>query len=34
MLTKLSETIYYLANQDEQERPTLGLVCGEQYSFL
>lgn len=34
MLTKLSETIYYLANQDEQERPTLGLVCGEQYSLV
>lgn len=34
MLTKLSDTIYYLSNQDDRERPTLGLVCGDQYSLL
>ncbi|MBB4825618.1 glyoxylase-like metal-dependent hydrolase (beta-lactamase superfamily II) [Sporosarcina luteola] len=34
MLKKLSEAIYYLPNQNDRERPTLGLVCGEQYSLL
>ncbi|MFD1453950.1 MBL fold metallo-hydrolase [Oceanobacillus sojae] len=34
MLNKLSDTIYYLSNQDDKERPTLGLVCGEQYSLI
>ncbi len=34
MLNKLSETIYYLSNQDDRERPTLGLVCGDQYSLI
>ncbi|MCT1904989.1 MBL fold metallo-hydrolase [Oceanobacillus sojae] len=34
MLNKLSDTIYYLSNQDNKERPTLGLVCGEQYSLI
>lgn len=34
MLNKLSGTIYYLSYQDERERPTLGLVCGEQYSLI
>ncbi|QTD41792.1 MBL fold metallo-hydrolase [Sporosarcina sp. Te-1] len=34
MLKKLSESIYYLPNQNDRERPTLGLVCGEQYSLL
>lgn len=34
MLNKLSETIYYMSNQDENDRPTLGLVCGDQYSLI
>lgn len=34
MLNKLSDSIYYLSNQDEKERPTLGLVCGDQYSLV
>ena len=34
MLNKLSETIYYLSNQDDRERPTLGLVCGDRYSLI
>ncbi|MGD6903164.1 MBL fold metallo-hydrolase [Bacillus infantis] len=34
MLTKYSDTIYYLSNQDDKERPTLGLVCGERYSLI
>ncbi|MDY0393919.1 MBL fold metallo-hydrolase [Virgibacillus halophilus] len=34
MLNKLSDTIYYLSNQDDRERPTLGLVCGNRYSLI
>lgn len=34
MLNKLSDTIFYLPNQDEKDRPTLGLVCGDQYSLI
>ena len=34
MLNQLSDTIYYLSNQDDRERPTLGLVCGDQYSLI
>lgn len=34
MLNKLSDTIYYLSHQVDRERPTLGLVCGEQYSLI
>lgn len=34
MLNKLSDTIYYLSNQDDRERPTLGLVCGIHYSLV
>lgn len=34
MLNKISDTIYYLSNQDDKERPTLGLVCGDQYSLI
>ncbi|WP_047983233.1 MBL fold metallo-hydrolase [Ornithinibacillus californiensis] len=34
MLHKLSDTIYYLSNQDDRERPTLGLVCGDRYSLI
>lgn len=34
MLNKLSDTIYYLSNQDDRERPILGLVCGDQYSLI
>lgn len=34
MLNKLSDTIYYLPNQNNNERPTLGLVCGDQCSLI
>ncbi|AVQ98336.1 hydrolase glyoxylase [Oceanobacillus iheyensis] len=34
MLNKLSDMIYYLSNQDDKERPTLGLVCGDQFSLI
>lgn len=34
MLNKLSESIYYLSNQDDLERPALGLVCGEKHSLI
>lgn len=34
MLNKLSESIYYLSNQNDKDRPTLGLVCGDQYSLV
>jgi glyoxylase-like metal-dependent hydrolase (beta-lactamase superfamily II) len=34
MLNKLSDTIYYLSNQDDRERPTLGLICGDHYSLI
>ena len=34
MLNKFSDSIYYMPNQDESDRPTLGLVCGEQYSLI
>lgn len=34
MLKKFSNFIYYLSNQDDRERPTLGLVCGDQYSLV
>ena len=34
MLIKFSETIYYMPNQDENDRPTLGLVCGDKYSLI
>ena len=34
MLNKLSDTIFYLPNQDDKDRPTLGLVCGDQYSLI
>ncbi|MGC6590273.1 MBL fold metallo-hydrolase [Paenibacillus sp. Dod16] len=34
MLNKFSESIYYLSNQNDLERPTLGLVSGENYSLI
>lgn len=34
MLNKFSDYIYYMPNQDENDRPTLGLVSGEQYSLI
>ncbi|MED3552958.1 MBL fold metallo-hydrolase [Cytobacillus praedii] len=34
MLNKLSNSIYYLSNQDERDRPTLGLVCGDKHSLV
>lgn len=34
MLNTLSESIYYLSNQNDKDRPTLGLVCGDQYSLV
>jgi len=34
MLNKISESIYYMPNQNDKERPTLGLVCGDKYSLV
>lgn len=34
MLNKYSDAIYYMANEDKNDRPTLGLVCGEKYSLV
>ncbi|MEK4426458.1 MBL fold metallo-hydrolase [Solibacillus sp. FSL K6-1523] len=34
MLNKLSDTIYYLSHQDDKDRPTLGLICGDQFSLI
>ncbi|WP_422124479.1 MBL fold metallo-hydrolase [Planococcus sp. X10-3] len=34
MLNRISDTVYYLSNQDDKERPALGLVCGERYSLI
>ncbi|MER2030107.1 MAG: MBL fold metallo-hydrolase [Solibacillus sp.] len=34
MLNKFSDSIYYMPHQDENDRPTLGLVCGEHYSLI
>lgn len=34
MLNKLSDSIYYLSNEDDRDRPTLGLVCGDQFSLI
>lgn len=34
MLNKLSNSIYYLSNQDDRDRPTLGLVCGDKHSLV
>lgn len=34
MLKKLSNSIYYLSHQEDNERPTLGLVCGDDYSLV
>lgn len=34
MLNKLSNSIYYLSIQDDRDRPTLGLVCGNKHSLV
>lgn len=34
MLNRIGKSIYYLSNQNEKERPTLGLVCGDKYSLV
>ncbi len=34
MLNKLSDTIYYSSHEEDRDRPTLGLVCGDQYSLI
>lgn len=34
MLKKLGKSIYYLPNQNDKDRPTLGLVCGDKYSLV
>jgi len=34
MLNKIGSSIYYLSNQNDKERPTLGLVCGDKYSLV
>ncbi|MCA1322445.1 MBL fold metallo-hydrolase [Bacillus tianshenii] len=33
-LIKINSSIYYLSNNDDKERPTLGLICGENYSLV
>src|SRR5690554_3166553 len=34
MLNRISDKVYYLSNEDEKERPALGLVCGDRYSLI
>lgn len=34
MLNKINTSTYYLSNDDNKERPTLGLVCGDKYSLV
>lgn len=34
MLNKLNQSIYYSDNDENKERPTLGLVCGDKYSLV
>lgn len=34
MLNQIGDSIHYLPNQNDKERPTLGLVCGDQYSLV
>lgn len=34
MLNQLGKSTYYLSNQNDIERPTLGLVCGDKYSLV
>lgn len=34
MLNQLSNSIYYMSNDNDRERPVLGLVCGEKYSLV
>jgi glyoxylase-like metal-dependent hydrolase (beta-lactamase superfamily II) len=34
MLRKLTDNIYYMPKYDETDRPSLGLICGENYSLI
>jgi glyoxylase-like metal-dependent hydrolase (beta-lactamase superfamily II) len=34
MLNKINQSTYYLLNDNNKERPTLGLVCGDRYSLV
>ncbi|MBX9968292.1 MBL fold metallo-hydrolase [Priestia aryabhattai] len=34
MLKKLTDHIYYFPHSKETDRPVLGLICGEKYSFV
>lgn len=34
MLEKITENIYYMLNNDEMDRPALGLIIGEKYSMI
>lgn len=34
MLNKLTDGIYYLPNEDNRDRPTLGLIYGDQWSLI
>lgn len=34
MLNQLSDSIYYMSNDNDRERPVLGLVCGEKHSLV
>jgi hypothetical protein len=34
MLKKLTDHVYYFPHSEETDRPVLGLICGEKYSFI
>ncbi|GAF08322.1 MBL fold metallo-hydrolase [Paenibacillus pini] len=34
MLKKLSDKVYYMPQYSETDRPTLGLICGENFSVI
>lgn len=34
MLNQLSDSIYYMSNDNDRDRPVLGLVCGEKHSLV
>ncbi len=34
MLKKLTDYVYCFPHSEETDRPVLGLICGEKYSFI
>ncbi len=34
MLKQLTDKIYYMPHNNDTDRPTLGLICGSQYSLI